>query len=207
VVLTGTALLAPADQIHLHTLTALQKHVGFGLFFAAPMAGVGLARIIGDHFRRAQVGIAIWGGALVLGMVQANNLFNAWPNSAVFTRDIARYLQPHARYLVEVDEVPIYYLRHHPDAQPRQFTSTYYIGYVDAQGQFLTGNAGYVAAIKAGYFRVIAYNFQTTPAVDQVIAHAVRTSPNYRLAAAVPNGNHTVTQYIWVRTNATAARM
>ena len=118
VVLTGTALLAPADQIHLHTLTALQKHVGFGLFFAAPMAGVGLARIIGDHFRRAQVGIAIWGGALVLGMVQANNLFNAWPNSAVFTRDMARYLQPHARYLVEVDEVPIYYLRGHADAQP-----------------------------------------------------------------------------------------
>jgi Dolichyl-phosphate-mannose-protein mannosyltransferase len=207
VVLTGTALLAPVDQIHLHTLTALQKHVGFGLFFAAPMAGVGLARIIGDHFRRAQVGIAIWGGALVLGMVQANNLFNAWPNSAVFTRDMVRYLQPHARYLVEVDEVPIYYLRHHPDAQPRQFTSTYYIGYVDAQGQFLTGNAGYVAAIKAGYFRMIAYNFQTTPAVDQVIAHAVETSPDYQLAAAIPNGNHTVTQYIWVRTNATAARM
>jgi len=207
VVLTGTALLAPADQIHLHTLTALQKHVGFGLFFAAPMAGVGLARIIGDHFRRAQVGIAIWGGALVLGMVQANNLFNAWPNSTVFTRDMARYLQPHARYLVEVDEVPIYYLRGHADAQPLQFTSTYYIGYTDPQGQFLTGNAGYLAAIKAGYFRVIAYNFQTTPAVDQVIARAVRTSPHYRLAAAIPNGNHTVTQYIWVRTNAAAAKM
>jgi hypothetical protein len=125
----------------------------------------------------------------------------------VFTSDMTRYLQPHARYLVEVDEVPIYYLRGHADAQPLQFTSTYYIGYTDAQGQFLTGNAGYVAAIKAGYFRVIAYNFQTTPAVSQVIARAVRTSPHYRLAAAIPNGNHTVIQYIWVRTNAAAAKM
>jgi hypothetical protein len=199
-VLTGTALLAPADQIHLHTLTALQKHVGFGLFFAAPMAGVGLARIIGDHFRRAQVGIAIWGAALVLGMVQANNLFNAWPNSSQFTQVMARYLRPHARYLVEVDEVPIYYLRDRSDAQPDQFTSTYFIAYTEPSGQVLTGNAGYAAAIKAGYFQVVSYNFQTTPSVDTALARALQTSPFYRLASAIPNGNRTVTQYVWVRT-------
>ena len=200
VVLTGTALLAPADQIHLHTLTALQKHVGFGLFFAAPLAGVGLARIVGDHFRRAQVGIAIWGAALVIGMVQANNLFNAWPNSSRFTEAMAKYLQPRARYLVEVDEVPIYYLRGHRDAQPDQFTSTYYIGYVDPEGKFLTGDAGYVAAIKAGYFRVVSYNYQTTPSVDAVLARTLEADPSYRLAAALPNGNDTVTQYVWVKT-------
>ncbi len=199
-VLAGTALLAPVDQIHLHTLTALQKHVGFGLFFAAPLAGVGLARIIGDHFRRAQVGIAIAGAALVIGMVQANNLFNAWPDSSQFTADMARYLHPHARYLVEVDEVPIYYLRDNRNAQPDQFTSTYFIAYTEPSGQVLTGNAGYAAAIKAGYFQVVGYNFQTTPSVDSVLAHALETSPFYRLAAAIPNGNKTVTQYIWVRT-------
>jgi hypothetical protein len=107
VVLTGTALLAPADQIHLHTDTSLQKHIGFGLFFAAPMAGVGFARIIGDHFRRAQVGIAIWGAALMLGMMQSNELFNAWPNSRSFVQQMAHYVKPGAHYLVEVDEVPI----------------------------------------------------------------------------------------------------
>ena len=58
-----------------------------------------------------------------------------------------------------------------------------------------------------GKARVIAYNFQTTPAVSQVIARAVRTSPHYRLAAVIPNGNHTVTQYIWVNTSAAAAKM
>ncbi len=129
IVLTGTALLAPADQIHIHTLTSLQKHIGFGLFFAAPFAGIGLTRIIGDHFRRAQVGIAIWGAALVIGMTQANDLFDGWPDSSAFVPVLAHYLQPGAHYLVEVDEVPIYYLRHHADAQPDQFTSTYFIGY------------------------------------------------------------------------------
>ena len=40
VVLTGTALLAPAYQAHLHTDISFQKHIGFGLFFAAPLAGL-----------------------------------------------------------------------------------------------------------------------------------------------------------------------
>ena len=95
--------------------------------------------------------------------------------------------------------MPIYYLRQHADAQPDQFTSTYYIGFTDKQGQFLTGDAGYVAAIKAGYFRVIAFNYQTTPAVDAVIARTLAADPDYRLAVVIPNGNDTVRQYIWVK--------
>ncbi len=198
-VLTGTALLAPADQIHIHTATSLWKHIGFGLFFAAPFAGIGLARIVGDHFRRAQVGIAIWGAALVIGMTQANDLFNAWPDSSGFVATMSRYLQPGAHYLVEVDEVPIYYLRSHRDAQPSQFTSTYFIGYRGRKGQYLTGNAGYIAAIKAGYFRVVAYNGQVTPALDNVLATTLRADPDYRLAATISNGDHSVNYYVWVR--------
>ena len=199
--MVGSLLLAPAEQIRIHTFVSLQKHVGFGLLLAAPIIGVGLARIVGDHFRRAQIGIAVWGAALALGMTQANNLFNAWPNSTVLITDMTKYLRPGAHYLVEVDEVPIYYLRGHADAQPSQFSSTYYIGYVDKQGAFLTGNAGYVAAIKAGYFQVIAYNYQTTPAADDVIARTLVTDPDYALAAVIPNGNDTVRQYIWVKSS------
>ena len=202
--MVGSLLLAPAEQIRIHTFVSLQKHVGFGLLLAAPIIGVGLARIVGDHFRRAQIGIAVWGAALALGMTQANNLFNAWPNSTVLVTDMTKYLRPGAHYLVEVDEVPIYYLRGHADAQPSQFTSTYYIGYVDKQGAFLTGNAGYVAAIKAGYFQVIAYNYQTTPAADDVIARTLVTDPDYALAAVIPNGNDTVRQYIWVKSSSAA---
>jgi len=205
-VLTGTALLAPADQVHLHTLTSLWKHIGFGLFFAAPCAGVGLARIIGDHFRRAQIGIAIWGAALVIGMTQATDLFNAWPDSSAFVTHLSRYLEPHARYLVEVDEVPIYYLRGHHDAEPDQFTSTYFIGYTDSQGQYLTGTAGYVAAIKAGYFRVVAYDGQVTPSLDDVIARTLRADPDYRLATSIPVNGNSVTYYVWVRASRGSAR-
>jgi hypothetical protein len=199
VVLTGTALLAPADQIHIHTLTSLQKHIGFGLFFAAPLAGIGLARIVGDHFRRAQVGIAIWGAALVIGMTQASDLFTAWPDSNGLVSVMSHYLQPGAHYLVEVDEVPIYYLRSHQDAQPSQFTSTYFISYTDRQGQTLGGNAGFAASIKADYFKVVAYSGQVTPAVDDILARALRSNPDYRLAKSITDGNGTVLYYVWVR--------
>jgi hypothetical protein len=204
-VLAGTALLAPAEQAHLHTLVSLQKHIGFGLFFAAPIAGLGLARIIGDHYRRILIGIAVWAAALTLGMTQASQLYSGWSNSTQLVTDIARNAQPGAHYLVEVDEVPIYYLLRNPDAQPDQFTSTYNIGYTDAQGQFLTGDAGYVAAIKAGYFHLVSYNFQTTPAVDHVLAKTLESDPQYRLATVIPLANN-VFQYVWVKNAPRAKR-
>jgi hypothetical protein len=98
-----------------------------------------------------------------------------------------------------VDEVPIYYLRRHGDAQPGQFTSTYFISYTGPQGQPLGGNAGFAAAIKAGYFKVVAYSGQVTPGVDNVLARALRSDPDYRLAAQITNGNGTVLYYVWVR--------
>jgi hypothetical protein len=199
--LTGTALLAPAYQMHLHTEVSLQKHIGFGLFFAAPMAGVGLARFVGDHFRRAQLGVMVWGFALALGMVQAAALYQGWPDSTTFVQQLSMQLRPGAHYLVEVPEVPIYYLTGNRDAQPDQFTSTYNITYYGSQGQVLTGTAGFLAAVRAQYFRVIAYSGTVTPGVDRSLANALESDPHYRLAAAVPerDGAGPSTYYIWVR--------
>jgi hypothetical protein len=197
--MAGSALLAPVEQIRIHTETSLFKHVGFGLLLAAPIAGVGLARVIGDHFRRTQVGIAVWGASLAIGMTCASTQFNGWPNSSVFVADLAHYVRPDGRYLVEVDEVPIYYLRDNPDAQPRQFTSTFYIGYVTGNGQVLNGDAGYIAAIKAGYFNVVAFNYQATPAVAAVLARTLAADPDYTLAQVITAPNNGVRQYIWVK--------
>ncbi len=200
-VLTGTALLAPAYQAHLHTDISFQKHIGFGLFFAAPMAGVGLSRILGDHFRRPHFAVGIWSLALVLGLVQSGHLYQVWPNSTQFVRAFSQYLKPNARYLVEVPEVPIYYLLGHPDAQPRQFTSTFYINYVNKKGVLLTGTVGFTAAVDAGYFHVVAYNDEVTAAADAVLTEALQASKDYYLAAVIHitdvygPGDY----YIWVK--------
>ena len=194
VVLTGTALLAPAYQAHLHTDISFLKHIGFGLFFAAPMAGFGLARIMGDYFRRPQFGIAAWSMALVLGMVQSNYLYHAWPSSDAFVSAFSKYLKPHAVYLVEVPEVPMYYLEGRPDAQPKQFTSTYSI-------PPLTTAKDFAAVVKTGEFQVICYTGLVTPANDQALAKALAASHSYYLAAKIGSSDSSgpVTYYIWVK--------
>ena len=200
-VLVGTALLAPAYQAHIHTDVSFHKHIGFGLFFAAPLAGVGLARIIGDHFRRPQLGIAVWGVALFLGMTQASILFNGWGNSTSLIKVLARQLKPGARYLVEVPEVPVYYLEGRPGAQATEFYSTFVIYYVDRKGQTLTGDAGFEAAITNDYFQVVAYEGNVTPSVDNILASELAKNPDYRLAAEVPDNtpDHTGKYYVWVK--------
>jgi hypothetical protein len=199
--LAGTAFLAPLYQAHLHTDVSLQKHIGFGLFFAAPLAGLGLARLVGDHFRRPQVGVALWSLALVLGMAQSQKLYGDWPAAGPLVQALSPHLRPGAKYLVEAPEVPIYYLEGRADAQPDQFWSTYNISYVDSRGQTLTGNAGFQAAIRAGFFQIVAYDGGTTPAADAVIAQALRSTRDYGLASVVPEHDSAgqVDFYVWVK--------
>jgi Dolichyl-phosphate-mannose-protein mannosyltransferase len=206
-VLTGTALLAPAYQAHLHTDISFLKHIGFGLFFAAPMAGFGLARIMGDYFRRPHFGIAMWSLALVLGMVQSSYLFHQWPSSGPFVTAFAKYCKPNARYLVEVPEVPIYYLMGQKDAQPRQFTSTFFIDYFNSKGQLLTGPEGFTAAVQDGYFQVIAYSNTVTLAADGSLAQALKASRQYYLAQQVnlSDAFGPVRYEIWVKGKKPAA--
>ena len=78
--LCGTALLAPAYQMHLHTSVSLHKHIGYGLLFTAPMAGVGLSRMVGAHFRYPQLAILAWVTLLALGITQSQELYH--PRSA-----------------------------------------------------------------------------------------------------------------------------
>lgn len=199
-VLAGTAFLAPAYQMYLHTDVSLLKHVGFGVFFAAPMAGLGLVRLVGEHFRRPQVAIALWTGALVLGLSQSWSLYQAWPSSGPLVKALSAYLAPGAKYLVEVPAVPIYYLQGRADAQPGQFWSTFGISYVNSRGQTLTGNAGFAAAVRAGIFRIVAYSGNVTPAADAAIAGALRSSSSYQLAEVLHLSDSAgpVTYYIWV---------
>jgi Dolichyl-phosphate-mannose-protein mannosyltransferase len=203
VVLTATAGLALADQLYLNSENSLDTHLAFGLFFAAPMAGAGLASLVGEHYRRAQIAVLAWTAALILGLVQSGQIFGSWPNSAEQVRELSHYLGPGDRYLVENDGVAIYYLRGNPDAEPGQFTSTSLITYRAANGEVLTGTTAYVAALRADYFHVVIYDSTVTSTRDISLAAELISNPGYRLVATLPeqaSGART-TCYVWVRTS------
>ncbi|MER6994644.1 glycosyltransferase family 39 protein [Streptomyces sp. NPDC000410] len=72
VLLCGTALIAPVCQLQ----------PGAGLLFAAPMAGIGLTRLTGAHFRHPQMACLLWVVLLCLGMVRSAERFSSWPDAS-----------------------------------------------------------------------------------------------------------------------------
>ena len=196
--LVSTALLAPAYQIHLHTATSLQKHVGYGLWFAAPMAGYALSRFLTaavQDSRRLGAAAAI---CLLLawnGTREADNRFHDWPNSAGLTSVLMSEVRPvTGRYLVEESEVPRYYLRNL--AAPYQWTGTYYFSYTQPNGQVVTGAPAYRAAIAAQYFDVIALRYGPTASLDVQIDALLRSQHGYRLIAQ-PRADSSYGKAIW----------
>jgi 4-amino-4-deoxy-L-arabinose transferase-like glycosyltransferase len=184
VLLCGTALLAPAYQMHLHTGVSLHKHVGYGLLFAAPMAGVGLCRLMGAHFRYPQFAVGAWVTLLTLGITQSEHLYHAWDDSTRMVATLRSQLKPHGRYLVESDAVPRYYLR--TETTPNQWTSTYSVDYTDKTGRRLLGEPGYFAAIGDAYFDVIVLDLRVTKQLDGKLLMQLRTSDKYRMLGKLP---------------------
>ncbi len=184
VLLCGSALLAPAYQVHLHTSVSLFKHLGFGLFFAAPMAGLGITRLVGAHFRQPQLGILVWVVMLALGISQSTWRYDTWPNSNQLITVLSQHVNSKGRYLTEPDNVPLYYLQ--DSTSSSQWTNTYGIGYMNPKGVMEHGNAGYQAAVENGYFDLIVLDGITTPATDKVISAAILSGGKYRLIARLP---------------------
>jgi hypothetical protein len=184
ILLCGTALLAPAYQIHLGTSVALYKHIGFGLLFAAPMAGIGVTRIVGAHFRYPQLGILVWVVMLCMGLAQSEARFATWPDTTRLTAALGTHVDHKGRYLTSVPNVPVYYLRDRT-SQP-QWTTTYGIGYKDAKGVMHRGEDGYRTAIRDGWFNLVVLGGDATPDMDRILTRQLNASSRYRLLGTVP---------------------
>jgi 4-amino-4-deoxy-L-arabinose transferase-like glycosyltransferase len=197
VVMCGSALLAPVYQIYLHTDVSLHKHIGYGLFFAAPMAGVGLTRMMGPHFRRAAIGILFAAMLLASGIAQSQWRFNTWPNSTQLIGILRPWVNPYGHYLADAYEVPQLYL--YGPTNPSQWASTFAFFYTTSSGKTLSGPAAYRAAIGDGYFDIIVLDNFTSPGIDQVVRQAVSSSPQYRLLAKLPFTNEWGAYTIWVK--------
>ncbi|NGO11996.1 glycosyltransferase family 39 protein [Streptomyces sp. HC44] len=183
VLLTGTALLAPAYQINLQTEISLFKHVGFGLLFAGPMAGLGMSRLVGPHFRHPQLGIMLYVLTLVFGMVQSQYAYS-FPDSREMTAVLRTLVDRKGSYLAEEHEVPAYYLR--DVTHYEQWQSTFGMDYKDKKGKQYSGPDAYRAAVRDAKFDVIVLRGTITPEVDQAVMEALRGNPHYRLAAVAP---------------------
>ncbi|WP_369261341.1 ArnT family glycosyltransferase [Streptomyces sp. R35] len=196
--LCGTALLAPAYQIHLAATISLNKHVGFGLLFAAPMAGVGLTRLVGAHFRFPQLACVLWVATLCVGLTKSTEWFGSRPDMSRLNAVLREHVTPGAgHYLAETPEVPVYYMHDITDAT--RWSSLYYIDYKDAHGTMHQGVDGYRKALADGWFDLVVLDGVAMRRMNPVITEAVRSSGKYRLLAAVPYGDNDDSFRVWVK--------
>ncbi|OAH16297.1 hypothetical protein [Streptomyces jeddahensis] len=176
--LCATALLAPAYQAYLGNGSSLHIHVGFGLLFAVPMAGLGVSRVMGAHFRYPQIGIMIYVIGLVMGMAQSQSLFQP-PDSARMVGAMRQVVDGDGRYLTDDPEISAYYLRSVTDA-----------------GQWSRAGRGTAldTAVRKGRYDAIALR---TPSIPKVL----RGAKHYRLLTVLPaeKGSGQAPYRIWVK--------
>ncbi|MER7668785.1 glycosyltransferase family 39 protein [Kitasatospora sp. NPDC096128] len=181
-VLTATALLVPAVHLWTGTSGALFRHLGYGMLLAAPIAGLGLTRLVGAHFRHPQLGILVWVALLALGMEQSALRYQNGPDSGRLLAVLRAHTVPEGHYLTEVDGLAEYYLG--GVSRPEQWVSARAgTDYRDGAGKQHHGVDGSTAAIRDGWFTVVVLDSTAPEATDRALSAALNTGGQYRLIA------------------------
>jgi len=206
-VLTGAVLLAPLNQARIDTITSLNKHVTFGVWFAAIAVGYGLSRIsdiYGARPRRLLAVVAV--AVLWFGIAQANTVFTGWSNSASMTRELSvAFNRSKCPCLLAEASTASYYLPRQRQLGANVPISTFVFSYYDSTGQKLSGLPAYVAALKNDYFGVIELdNVETTNFAVPIMHILARSHKDYTLLATIPASNQKYPFEIWVRNKAVA---
>lgn len=180
-VLAAAALLAPAEQVRIHTTVSLQKHVVFGAWFAAIAAGYAMARISRVDPGRgwaAVMALPIVASTLFGSLGQAAGLHNAWPNAARVVTILRSAIDSHpGNYLAEDYDVEAYYLR--ADVSWQRWSSTESFSY---RG-IIPGAPSYAAALNAHYFSLVILDFGGTATTDTQVTADMRHAGGYFVLA------------------------
>jgi Dolichyl-phosphate-mannose-protein mannosyltransferase len=190
-VLTGAVVLAPANQARIHVFTSLFKHVGFGAWFGAAVAGVALAALADavPRVKRTAALRAAVSAALVsalLGTLLAATHFTTWAPSAAFVAAVKPVVPGRGPVLAaDNGNVIEYYLRQ--ESSKAIFYGPWYFRYRDPDShRHLVGTSAFADAIRHRFFRVIALSFSDSKAIDLRISGDIRRYGGYRLMKVVP---------------------
>jgi putative flippase GtrA len=205
-VLAGASLLVPIEQARIGTYTSLFKHIGYGAWFAAILAGYALASLpkavpIAKFSAAIRVSVATVLIVGIPGIPWAASHYG-WPNTSKIMPVMQRVLASNDGLILADDRGNVldYYL--HNSLGSRQVSGTFFFAYNDpATGKHLTQRAAYAAAIQQRYFSVIFLEFWDSVEADEWIQGDIDRYGGYRLVAAIPyraTGKHGEAM-IWVR--------
>lgn len=196
VALLATAFLAPLYHIADAEAMSLHKHIAYGLFFAAPLAGYAVNRLCSLHLsgrrwafrsmapsRRPDwlAGAAVCALLFVIGISQARQEFHGWKNTDASVRALRANLRPGDHILAEMAEVPRYYLQ--DKAGPQQWSNFPWFEYGPAA---LHGTQAFQAATDEGYFDLVILHYEEGAALAHRIDPILNDGKHYELILKQP---------------------
>ena len=196
--LFGSSWLVPAYHIYEQEGVSFDKHLAFGLFFAAPLAGFALAWISGyvQHsfsFARVKgrhwlVGLSVILLIFMLGTQQSQTIYTQWAHTGGLSRELHTQIRDGGgRLLAEDIEVARYDAK--DITEPWQWNGVNYFYYAPPGAQPLLGDPALTQAIKDRYFAVIELSFNYYPYEATFIAKQMIATRNYDLIATIPFWN------------------
>jgi hypothetical protein len=196
--LTAAILLAPAEHARIHILTSLHKHVTFGAWFAAIIAGYALARAFEVNKAKGWRVVAIAVGLTAfLGIPQADAAYRVWPDSSQMISTLAPVItEAHCPCLITENNVVNYYLLRETIGD--KFIGAFSFYYWDGpRRQVLHGLPAYRQAIASHYFRVVEVDPDENPAIYAPVTEALAAAPGWQLIDRIPSGNPRKPFEIW----------
>ena len=195
--LSATGIVAPLNQIRIHTSTSLVKHEDFAAWFVAIAAGYGLSLLMsGSLMRRGAAlatGLAAVAGSAIIGLPTARIGDDYWPNTTrvvSVTRPLVA--STNGEILFQNPSILDYYIgpeygwgsiwKRISGQDSLRLPSGRTVDVSPVGGQGITGP--YAAAIKNGYFQVIVLNDILSPdanSFDAAIIPVIERDKNYKL--------------------------
>lgn len=187
VLLFASSWLAPAYHIYMQEPTSLDKHIGYALFFAMPLAGYALASLsgyerqpfLGSYRGYWLAGLAIVMAIFTLGLGQVRTGYT-WANTSALSTALHTQLRDGSgRILAEDIEVARF------DAmdvtEVWQWNGLRFLYYVDAAHHQYLGYPAIAQAIKDGYYAWVELSFIYLPPEANFTALQMAETRNYDL--------------------------
>lgn len=190
--LLGTFFLAPLYHIRSTEWVSMNKHIGFGMPYAAPLAAFGilwLSRYVEDVVRPS------WITTLVIAMLMFAFGLNYsqqmfwWNNSTTLMHTLRAIARPHESVIL-TDEIEVLQYDTNGFLDDSQLVNMYTWGFVRSDGSWVDGADAYIEGTRDGLFDIITIGYNAGVRQADALAgmEPYLSSPDcYELVQTLPN--------------------
>lgn len=185
--LLGASVVAAVQHVQIGEMTSLNKHVAFGVMFAAPLTGELMARCLSSRRVRTELPLVMLIAVLVaqslLGSHWSRQFFLGWPDDRPLVAVIEALADRHPGKPILGEQLAPQRYPLREKVSPRQWRDTYEFSYRGEEGR-----EAFDLALEDQYFGFLWLSMTTD--LGAYVHKQLHADPvarrNYRIEAKVP---------------------